>query len=101
MSAAIGLRQDFDAATLRRMAAQARDADQARRLLALAAVYDGMSREQAARIGGMDRQTMRDWVHRFNEHGADGLIKKFYGEQSKGLLREIRRGIGLEGRGAQ
>ena len=53
MSAAIGLRQDFDAATLRRMAAQAKDADQARRLLALAAVYDGMSREQAARIGGM------------------------------------------------
>ena len=74
MSAAIGLRQDFDAGTLRRMAAQVKDADQARRLLALAAVYDGMSREEAARIGGMDRQTMRDWVHRFNEHGADGLI---------------------------
>lgn len=84
MSAAIGLRQDFDAATLRRMAAQAKDADQARRLLALAAVYDGMSREQAARIGGMDRQTMRDWVHRFNEHGADGLINvKSHGRPPK------------------
>src|SRR5271168_2036750 len=44
MSAAIGLRQDFDAGTLRRMAAQVKDADQARRLLALAAVYDGMAR---------------------------------------------------------
>jgi len=70
MSAAIGLRQDFEADGLRRLAAAAKDADQARRLLALAAVYDGMNREEAARIGGMDRQTLRDWVHRFNEHGA-------------------------------
>ena len=55
MSAAIGLRQDFDAATLRRLATAVKDADQVRRLLAVAAVYDGMSREEAARIGGMDR----------------------------------------------
>ena len=74
MSAPIDLREDFEAATLRRLAAGVRDADQARRLLALAAVYDGMSREDAARIGGMDRQTLRDWVHRFNRHGVDGLI---------------------------
>jgi transposase len=46
---------------------------QIRRLLALAAVYDGMIRTQAARLGGMDRQTLRDWVHRFNELGPDGL----------------------------
>ena len=52
MSAAIGLRQDFDAATLRRLATTVKDADQVRRLLALAAVYDGQSREEAARIGG-------------------------------------------------
>jgi len=74
MSAAIGLRGDFEADDLRRLAGKAKDADQARRLLALAAVYDGMDREEAARIGGMDRQTLRDWVHRFNERGPDGLI---------------------------
>jgi len=74
MGAAVGLRKDFDARDLRRLAAAAKDADQARRLLALAAVYDGMSREDAARIGAMDRQTLRDWVHRFNNDGVDGLI---------------------------
>jgi transposase len=74
LSAAIGLRQDFDAATLRRLATTVKEADQVRRLLALAAVYDGKDREEAARIGGMDRQTLRDWVHRFNERGPDGLI---------------------------
>ena len=58
---------------LRGLAVKAKDADQARRLLALAAVYDGMDREEAARIGGMDRQTLRDWVHRFNERGPEGL----------------------------
>lgn len=42
-------------------------------LAGLAGVYDGMSREAAARVGGMDRQTLRDWVHRFNKDGADGL----------------------------
>jgi len=41
--------------------------------LSIAAVLDGMNRTDAARIGGMDRQTLRDWVHRFNEHGPDGL----------------------------
>src|SRR5262245_55682568 len=45
-----------------------------RRLLAIAAVLDGASREEAAKISGMDRQTLRDWVIRFNEQGADGLI---------------------------
>jgi transposase len=74
LSAAIRIRQDFDAATLRRLATTVKDAGQARRLLALAAVYDGQSREEAARIGGMDRQTLRDWVLRFNERGPDGLI---------------------------
>ena len=74
LSAAIGLRQDFDAATLRRLATTVTDAGQVRRLLALAAVYDGKDREEAARIGGMDRQTLRDWVHRFNERGPDGLV---------------------------
>src|SRR5262249_44942748 len=55
-------------------AQRAKDAAQARRLLAIAAVLDGASREEAATIGGMDRQTLRDWVIRFNEQGPDGLI---------------------------
>jgi transposase len=54
-------------------AAATRNGNQSRRLLSLAAVLDGMNRAQAARIGGMDRQTLRDWVHRFNAHGPDGL----------------------------
>ena len=74
MSAPIDLREDFEASELRRLAAAAKNANQARRLVALAAVYDGMNRDEAARIGGMDRQTLRDWAHRFNRHGADGLI---------------------------
>jgi putative transposase len=74
MSAAIAVRDDFDADELRMLARTVKDASQARRLLAIAAVYDGMDREEAARIGGMERQTLRDWVRRFNEHGPDGLI---------------------------
>jgi len=74
--ASVVLRGDFDAAGVRRLAREAGDADQARRLLAIAAVYEGMSREDAARIGGMDRQTLRDWVHRFNDEGAAGLVNR-------------------------
>jgi transposase len=74
MGAAVELRQDLGVDDLRRFAARAKDASQARRLLALAAALDGMNRSEAARIGGMDRQTLRDWAHRFNQHGPDGLI---------------------------
>jgi transposase len=74
MGAAVPLCADFSAAELRRLAKQAQDAGQARRLLALAAVRDGMSRQAAAAIGAMDRQTLRDWVHRFNAQGTAGLI---------------------------
>ena len=73
MPAAVKLRMDYSALDLRRLAAASRHAKQSRRLLSLAAVVDGMDREQAARIGGMDRQTLRDWVHRFNRHGPTGL----------------------------
>src|SRR5271156_915777 len=72
----VRLRSDFDALRVRQLAKSAGDADQARRLLAIAAVYDGMSREEAARLAGMDRQTLRDWVHRFNQEGADGLVNR-------------------------
>jgi transposase len=67
------MRTDFSAGELRRLATTTKNANQSRRLLSLAAVLDGMSRGEAARIGGMDRQTLRDWVHRFNERGPDGL----------------------------
>jgi transposase len=56
------------------LAKQAKDAAQARRLLAIAAVLDGSSRTEAATNAGMDRQTLRDWVIRFNEQGPDGLV---------------------------
>lgn len=76
MPAAIPLRCDFDAPGLRRLSRRCSDGRQIRRLLALAAVYDGMIRSEASRIGGMDRQTLRDWVHRFNEDGPDGLANR-------------------------
>ena len=73
MGQAVEVRGDYSAAELRRLAASSKHSNQSRRLLSLAAVLDGMNRTQAARIGGMDRQTLRDWVHRFNAHGPDGL----------------------------
>ncbi len=73
MPVALSVRTDFSASELRRLAAATKNANQSRRLLSLAAVLDGMSRTEAARIGGMDRQTLRDWVHRFNERGPGGL----------------------------
>ena len=76
MGTAIAVRTDYSGKELRRLAARVKDAGQARRLLAIAAVLDGASREEAARIGGMDRQTLRDWVIRFNEQGPDSLINK-------------------------
>lgn len=74
MPSAIKLRTDFTARELRRLAKKAKDVNRSRRLLSLAAVLDGMSRTEAAMIGGMDRQTLRDWVHRFNTAGPDGLL---------------------------
>jgi transposase len=73
MGSAVLMRTDYSAAELRRLARASEDARQSSRLLSLAAVRDGMSRADAARIGGMDRQTLRDWVHRFNAAGPDGL----------------------------
>ena len=73
MATAVTVRAGFSADELRRLAAASEHANQSRRLLSLAAVLDGMSRADAARIGGMDRQTLRDWVHRFNERGPEGL----------------------------
>ena len=66
MAAPIDLRNDFDSVSLRRLAKRTRDATQSRRLLALAEVYDGGSRTDASRIGGVGLQIIRDWVLRFN-----------------------------------
>ena len=74
MGAAIGLREDLDAAALRRLARVTKSANQGRRLLALAEIYDGGSRSDAARIGGVGLQIVRDWVVRFNARGPDGLL---------------------------
>jgi transposase len=80
----IPLRADFDAAGLRAAARQTKDAAQARRLLALAAIYDGASRTEAARIGGVTLQIVRDWVLRFNAAGPAGLIdRKAPGQPSR------------------
>ena len=76
MGRAIAVRTNYTSDDIRRVAQRVKNAAQARRLLAIAAVLDGSSREQAAKIGGMDRQTLRDWVIRFNEQGPDGLVNK-------------------------
>jgi transposase len=74
MAAPIRLRPDFDAEALRRLAKASRDPAQTRRLLALSAIYAGGSRTQAAALGGVGLQTVRDWVLAFNDEGPDGLI---------------------------
>ena len=76
MAGAIGLRGDYDTGVLRAVAKRTKDGPQARRLLALAAIYDGATRTEAAKIGGVGLQVIRDWVLRFNAHGPDGLIDR-------------------------
>ena len=81
---AVLLRRDFDASRLRGLAKKTKDGAQARRLLALAAIYDGAMRTQAAKIGGVGLQIIRDWVLRFNARGPDGLLNgKAPGQPSK------------------
>ena len=70
----IPLRADFDARMVRAAARRSKDGPQARRLLALAAIYEGASRTEAAKIGGVTLQIVRDWVMKFNAHGPEGLI---------------------------
>ena len=74
MPSAVKLREDYSAEALRGLARRSKNVNQSRRFLSLAGVKDGMDRGSAAKIGGMDRQTLRDWVHRFNASGPDGLI---------------------------
>jgi transposase len=97
MDAAVPLRTDFSAGELRQLAKRAEDVDQARRRLSLAAVLDGQNPKVAASIGAMDRQTLRDWVHRFNDKGPEGLVNgkapgpvpKLSAEQKQDLKRIV------------
>jgi transposase len=70
---ALSIRRDRTPRVLRKLAKGESDARIARRILAIANALDSMSREEAAQSAGMDRQTLRDWVIRYNEHGLDGL----------------------------
>ena len=72
-------RTEHTAADLRRLASGSDDAAVTRRLLALALVLDGRKREDAARLAGMDRQALRDWVHRYNAGGVAGLAGRHGG----------------------
>jgi transposase len=74
MASTVALREDFTAARMRALARSSRDANQVRRLLALARIYEGGTRSEAAQLGGVGLQTVRDWVLRFNAAGPDGLI---------------------------
>src|ERR1700736_3099295 len=86
----IPIRSDFDARQLRVFARKTKDGPQARRLLALAAIYDGATRTEAARIGGVTLQIIRDWVMRFNVRGAVGLLDgKSPGQPSR--LNDVQR----------
>jgi transposase len=79
MVLALKIRKDRTPAALRKLAKETEDARVARRMLAIANALDGMSREAAARSAGMDRQTLRDWVLRYNAHGPDGLADRWNG----------------------
>jgi len=86
----VPLRGDFDAAAVRGIARKSKDGPQARRLLALAAIYEGASRTEAARIGGVTLQIVRDWVVKFNAHGPEGLLdRKAPGRSSR--LTDVHR----------
>ena len=76
MSAIEITRQDLSISQLREEVARTADAKQARRILAIAMVLDGHSRLSAAQASAMDRQTLRDWVHRYNADGLAGLADR-------------------------
>ena len=92
----IPLRTDFTADALRVIARTAKDGPQARRPLALAAIYDGATRTAAARIGGVTVQIIRDWVVKFNAHGPEGLINRKPPGQPSKLSAPRRRGLPVE-----
>ena len=96
MARAIALRSDFTGAELRRLARRSKDAGQARRLLALAAIYDGGTRLEAARLGNVTLQIVMDWVLRFNAEGPDGLIDRKAPGPRPRLTDEHRRALAAQ-----
>jgi len=100
MGAAIELRAGYDGDGLRKLARTSNDADQTRRLLALSVIYEGGRRTEAAQVGGVELQTVRDWVLRFNAGGPEGLIDgkapggepKLTPAQKQALIGIIERG---------
>ena len=81
---ALTVRGDRTPAVLRKLAKAEANTRVARRLLAIANALSGMSRKEAAEAAGMDRQTLRDWVIRYNAHGPDGLCD-CWGDGRRGL----------------
>jgi len=100
MGRAVALRDDFCGLDLRRLAKSSKDSGQSRRLLGLAEIYDGGKRLDAARIGSVGLQVIRDWVLRFNAHGPAGLIDgkatgqppKLNDDQRQALARLVESG---------
>lgn len=103
MGRAIPLRADFDSGKLGALAKASSDVRQVRRLLAISVIYDGGSRTDAARIGGVGLQILRDWVLRFNAEGPDGLFDrkspgappKLNDEQLAALAQRVNEGPDL------
>jgi transposase len=90
MAIPVALRGDFKASQLRGLARKTKDDPQARRLLAVAAIYDGATRTEAAKICGVGLQIIRDWVMRFNARGSASLLDgKSPGQRSK--LNDVQR----------
>ena len=100
MGSAVPLRTDYDGETVPRLTRASDDANQTRRLLALAIIYDGGKRSDAAALGGVRLQVIRDWVLRFNTSGSAGLIdrkapgqsSKFNDDQREALARLVEDG---------
>lgn len=87
-------RKELSAGELRARAAGTRDGAVVRRLLAIALILEGHCRTEAARLNGMDRQTLRDWVHRYNDEGVSGLRSRLSpgrpGALNEAQLEELR-----------
>jgi transposase len=93
MARAIALRSEFTGIELRALARQSKNASQARRLLALAVIYDGGARSEAAKLGDVTLQIVRDWVLRFNAEGPRGLIDRKPPGQPRLLTVEHRQAL--------
>lgn len=93
MGSAVQLRQDYDGDALRRLARSSGDSDQTLRLLALALIYDGSRRSDAARLGGATLRIIRDWVLRFNSDGPEGLKNRWSSGPDPKLTPEHRKAL--------